>query len=57
MTTLMAALPDVAVEVMRGLEARGEAALAATVPELPIVDRCRCGSYFCAMVYTAPKPG
>ena len=56
MPNLMDVLPDVGDEIIRSLEARGEAALAATVPALPVLDRCRCGDDFCAMVYTAPRP-
>ena len=50
------ALPDLSSELQRLLEAEGEAALAAEVPVLRIVDRCRCGDDFCAMFYTVSKP-
>ena len=30
--------------------------LAEQVPDLPLVDRCRCGQANCAHFYTAPRP-
>ena len=49
-------LPELAEELRRLLEADTEAELARQIPTLCIVDRCRCGDYFCATFYTAPKP-
>jgi hypothetical protein len=48
--------PEV-VDVLPNLLAdAGEAALAATVAELVVFDRCRCGAYYCATAYTRPRP-
>src|SRR5206468_6841739 len=33
-----------------------EEELAETISALSVVDRCRCGDAFCAMIYTAPRP-
>jgi len=55
-TLLSAALPQVAVELTELLTATGRHELAAQVPFLSIVDRCRCGDDFCATIYTQPKP-
>jgi hypothetical protein len=49
-------LPDFADELTALLVAAGKQDLAAQVPELEIVDRCRCGDDFCATFYTRPKP-
>ena len=49
------ALPDLADEIRRLLNREHED-LAAQVPGLRIVDRCRCGEDFCAMFYTEPPP-
>jgi hypothetical protein len=49
-------LPAFAAELRQLLEEHGEPDLAAQVPDLAILDRCRCGDNFCATVYTKPKP-
>jgi hypothetical protein len=49
-------LPILADELERLLKKSGEPELAAQVPQLTIVDRCRCGDDFCASFYTKPKP-
>jgi hypothetical protein len=49
-------LPSVARELEQLLKNEGELELAAQVPELLIVERCRCGDDFCASFYTQPKP-
>lgn len=49
-------LPKLAVELEQLLKKRGEPELAAQVPTLAIVDRCRCGDDFCSSFYTQPKP-
>jgi hypothetical protein len=49
-------LPEFARELEELLTEQGESGLAAQLPELRIVDRCRCGDDFCATFHTAPKP-
>jgi hypothetical protein len=49
-------LPELASEVESLLVAAGEAELAAQIPRLKIVDRCRCGDDFCSTFYVQPKP-
>jgi hypothetical protein len=49
-------LPSLAHELEQLLQKEGEAELAAQVPRLKIVDRCRCGDTFCASFYTQPEP-
>jgi hypothetical protein len=53
---LVESLPELAQELERLLLAGNEPALAAQIPELRIVDRCRCGDGFCATFYVQPKP-
>jgi hypothetical protein len=49
-------LPELSQELERLLLSEGETALAAQVPDLRIVDRCRCGDDFCSTFYVQPKP-
>jgi hypothetical protein len=49
-------LPRLADELVQLLVGAGEHRLAEQVPELRIVDRCRCGDDFCATFYTQSKP-
>jgi hypothetical protein len=49
-------LPSFATELRQLLQEQGEPELAAQVPGLVILDRCRCGDDFCATFYTQPKP-
>jgi hypothetical protein len=49
-------LPEFAAELRQLLEEKGESELAAQVPGLLILDRCRCGDDICATFYTQPKP-
>lgn len=49
--------PDLVAELGTLLADAGERVLAAQVDELMLVDHCRCGDDFCAMFYTAPRPG
>ena len=53
---LMEASPQLANELQELLKGHNESQLAAEVPALRIVDRCRCGDDFCATLYTQPKP-
>lgn len=53
---LSTALSAFADELHRLLVQEGELQLAAQVPTLRMVDRCRCGDDFCAMFYVLPKP-
>jgi hypothetical protein len=48
--------PSLSQELESLLIAQGEPDLAAQVPELRIVDRCRCFDDYCATFYTKPKP-
>jgi hypothetical protein len=49
-------LPAFAAELRELLEEQGEPELASYVPNLSILERCRCGDDICATVYTKPKP-
>ncbi|MGA7853537.1 MAG: hypothetical protein WCA15_09440 [Candidatus Acidiferrales bacterium] len=49
-------LPALTLELEHLLNRADEPELAATVSQLVIVDRCRCGDDFCASFYTQPKP-
>lgn len=49
-------LPEFGVELEGLLTAAGEKELAGQVTTLPLIDRCRCGDWFCATVYCAPRP-
>ena len=53
---LAAKFPQLSQELQQLLIADGETQLAAQVPGLTILDRCRCGDDFCAMFYVQPKP-
>jgi hypothetical protein len=53
---LSAEFPALAAEITERLKARAQDQLAATVPELHVIDRCRCGDDFCATMYTEPPP-
>jgi hypothetical protein len=53
---LTATLPSLALEMSALLVEAQEPKLAAQIPGLEIVDRCRCGDDFCATFYTQPKP-
>jgi hypothetical protein len=48
--------PVLTAELQQLLVQRGEPALAAQVPRLGVVDRCRCGDDFCGKFYVLPKP-
>jgi hypothetical protein len=48
--------PSLSQEMQRLLIELGETDLAAQVPQLCIVERCRCGDDFCATFYVQPKP-
>src|SRR5690349_21732677 len=53
---LVEMLPALAQELQQLLIEQDEPGLAAQVPGLRIVDRCRCGDDFCSMFYVLPKP-
>ena len=48
--------PSLSQELQSLLIAEGEPNLAAQVPQLQILDRCRCGDDFCALFHVKPKP-
>jgi len=48
-------LPELALELERLLARAGQPELAAQIPGLVILDRCRCGDDFCSSFYTQPK--
>jgi hypothetical protein len=49
-------LPTFAAELRQLLIEKGEPELAAQVPGLMILDRCRCGDANCGTFYAEPKP-
>jgi hypothetical protein len=49
-------LPKLATELQALLLEEGKPELAAQVPDLQIVERCRCGDDFCATFYSQPIP-
>ena len=53
---LIGTLPTVVARLKTLLTEVGESELAATVDELYVYDRCRCGADHCATVYTKPRP-
>jgi hypothetical protein len=53
---LVDTLPELALELEQLLAKAGKPELAAQIPGLVIVDRCRCGDNFCSSFYTQPKP-
>jgi hypothetical protein len=48
--------PSLSMELQRLLADLGESGLAAQVPELNVIERCRCADDFCGMFYVLPKP-
>jgi hypothetical protein len=53
---LVEMFPALSVELQQLLAERGESGPAAQVPELNVIERCRCGDDFCGMFYVLPKP-
>ena len=53
---LLEMFPALSAELQQLLAEQGEAGLAAQVPELSVIERCRCGDDFCGMFYVLPKP-
>ena len=49
-------MPELAEELATLLASAGRHDLAGQVPELTIVDRCRCEDDFCATFYTQSRP-
>ena len=49
-------LPEFTTELESLLVASNETDLAAQIGELRLVDRCRCGDWFCATFYCTPRP-
>ena len=54
MPLLGEALPEFARELEGLLQEDGRPELAAQVPGLPVLDRCRCGQSYCALFDTVP---
>lgn len=50
-------LPAVVERLKHLLMEDGKLELAASVDGLQVYDRCRCGTDYCATVYTQPRPG
>ena len=48
--------PSLSTELQQLLAEKGEPELAAQVPELTVIGRCRCGDDFCGTFYVLPKP-
>lgn len=53
---LAAILPEVSHDLAALVRQKGATELAAQVPHLGVVDRCRCGDEFCASLCTPGKP-
>jgi hypothetical protein len=53
---LAAVFPELAEELQQLLAEQGESKLAEQVPELSLIERCRCGDDFCGTFYVLPKP-
>jgi len=53
---LLEMFPELSVELQQLLIEQNESELASQVPELSVIERCRCGDDFCAMFYVLPKP-
>jgi hypothetical protein len=53
---LSVAMPEFARELETLVRAQVKPELAAQIPTLRIVDRCRCGDDFCATFYTETRP-
>jgi hypothetical protein len=53
---LLEMFPALSVEIQRLLAEQGESGLAAQIPQLSVIERCRCGDDFCGMFYVLPKP-
>jgi hypothetical protein len=48
--------PALSTGIQQLLAGQGEPDLAAQVPGLSVIDRCRCGDDFCGTFYVLPKP-
>jgi hypothetical protein len=48
--------PALSAELQQLLAQQGEAGLAAQIPKLDVIERCRCGDDFCGTFYVLPKP-
>lgn len=48
--------PELSTELQQLLSELGESELAAQVPSLTVIERCRCGDDFCGTFYVLPKP-
>src|SRR5580692_7166577 len=53
---LVEVFPELAAELQQLLAELGESVLAEQVPELSVVERCRCSDDFCGMFYVLPEP-
>jgi len=53
---LVEVFPELAAELQQLHAELGESALAEQVPELSVVERCRCSDDFCGMFYVLPEP-
>jgi hypothetical protein len=48
--------PALSMELQQLLVGQGEPRLAAQVPDIAVIDRCRCDDDFCGTFYVLPKP-
>jgi hypothetical protein len=53
---LIELFPSLSTELQQLLVTPGESELAAQIPGLAVIDRCRCGDDFCATFYVLSKP-
>ena len=53
---MQALFPELSREMTKLLSAIDRPKLADQIETLEVIDKCRCGDYFCSSFYTAAKP-